>query len=191
MAERADIRIGVSGWTYTPWRGNFYPTGLRQKDELSYAASQFNALEINGTFYGLQTPANFEAWNAATPENFVFAVKGSRYITHLLRLKEVEAPLANFFASGPLALGPKLGPILWQFPPFFRFDADRIERFFGLLPRTGAEAAALAGRHDERLRGPAWPHRSQRPQRCPTAHHGQGAARPDVARLRRSVHRLA
>lgn len=156
MAPGAAIRIGVSGWTYTPWRGNFYPQELRQKDELAFASRQFNALEINGTFYGLQIPANFEAWKAATPENFVFAVKGSRYITHLLRLKEPETPLANFFASGPLALGPKLGPILWQFPPFFRFDAERIERFFRLLPRSGAEASALAARHDERLRAPAW-----------------------------------
>lgn len=156
MAERADIRIGVSGWTYTPWRGNFYPGGLRQKDELSYAASQFKAIEINGTFYGMQVPQNFARWAAAVPDDFVFAVKGPRYLTHMLQLTRIEAPLANFFASGPLALGHKLGPILWQFPARFAFDPDRLRRFFDMLPRTHAAAARLATRHDHRLR--AAPH---------------------------------
>ena len=145
----------MSGWTYTPWRGTFYPTALPQKRELDYASRQFNALEINGTFYGMQVPQSFANWQASTPTDFVFAVKGSRYLTHMLKLTKPETPLANFFASGPLALGSKLGPILWQFPERFRFDPDRLEAFFALLPRTHSDAAALASRHDERLRAPA------------------------------------
>jgi uncharacterized protein YecE (DUF72 family) len=146
------VRIGVSGWTYAPWRGNFYPAGLRRKDELAFAAGAFPALEINGTFYGMQRPAAFASWAAATPDDFVFAVKGPRFITHLLRLRAVEAALANFFASGILALGQKLGPLLWQFPPNFRFEAERLEDFFALLPRDGPSAARLAAQHDHRLR---------------------------------------
>jgi uncharacterized protein YecE (DUF72 family) len=155
-AARADIRIGVSGWTYPPWRGNFYPEGLRQADELAYAGRQFPAIEINGTFYGLQVPKSFLDWKAATPGGFVFAIKGSRFITHILRLKDVDTPLANFFASGVLALGDKLGPILWQFPPFFRYDAERFEAFLSRLPHDGAAAAHLAARHDTRLRADPW-----------------------------------
>ena len=155
MRRRADIRIGVSGWTYAPWRGRFYPPGLGHKNELSYAASQFNALEINGTFYGMQVPQSFARWAAAVPDDFVFAVKGPRFLTHMLKLTRVEAPLANFFASGPLALGRKLGPILWQFPERFAFDPDRLVPFFEMLPRTQRDAARLAERHDHRLRAPA------------------------------------
>jgi uncharacterized protein YecE (DUF72 family) len=154
MLTLGDIRIGVSGWTYSPWRGAFYPKALPQKRELSYAASQFNALEINGTFYGMQVPPSFTAWAEATPPGFVFAVKGPRYLTHMLKLTRIEAPLANFFASGPLALGEKLGPILWQFPARFPFDEARLARFFEMLPRTRGQAATLAGQHDHRLRAP-------------------------------------
>jgi uncharacterized protein YecE (DUF72 family) len=156
MAPRGDIRIGVSGWTYGPWRGRFYPEGLPQKRELSFAASRFNALEINGTFYGLQTPRSFAAWREAAPGDFVFAIMGSRYLTHMLKLREPRTPLANFFASGPRALGVKLGPILWQFGPNFRFDPERLEPFLELLPHDTKAAAALARRHDGRLRGPAF-----------------------------------
>jgi uncharacterized protein YecE (DUF72 family) len=156
MRGRADIRIGVSGWTYTPWRGNFYPEGLRQKDELSFAARQFNALEINGTFYGMQVPQSFIRWTAEAPPGFVYAVKGPRYLTHMLKLNKPEAPLGNFFASGVLALGDKLGPILWQFPAVFAFNPDKLEHFFTLLPRTTAEAIEIARRHDHRLRAPAY-----------------------------------
>jgi len=155
MSKRGEIRIGVSGWTYTPWRVNFYPPGLPQKSELSFASRQFNALEINGTFYGMQVPQSFANWKAATPDDFVFTVKGSRYLTHMLKLTHIETPLANFFASGPLALGAKLGPILWQFPERFGFTHDRLEAFLAFLPRTHREAAALASRHDDRLRAPA------------------------------------
>ena len=155
MTKQGDVRIGVSGWTYRPWRGNFYPAKLVQKRELSYAAGQFNALEINGTFYGMQTPKAFRKWTEAVPDGFIFAVKGPRYLTHMLKLKNPEPPLANFFASGPLTMGEKLGPVLWQFPERFRFDTERIEAFFKLLPHDTEEAAALAHRHDHRLRAPA------------------------------------
>lgn len=156
MTQTGDIRIGVSGWTYPPWRGQFYPKGLPQRRELEFVARQFNAIEINGTFYGMQVPQSFMAWAAATPPGFVFALKGPRFLTHMLKLTRIETPLANFFASGLLALGDKLGPILWQFPERFVFDPDRLIPFFEMLPRTLSEAAALGARHDHRLRAPAW-----------------------------------
>jgi uncharacterized protein YecE (DUF72 family) len=150
---RGDIRIGISGWRYAGWRGVFYPENLPQKRELEYAAKRFRTIEINGTFYSLQKPELFRAWYEATPEDFVFAVKGARFITHMKRLKDCRVPLANFFASGVLALGDKLGPVLWQLPPNFRFDAERLAAFFDLLPRNTAEAASLARKHDERVSG--------------------------------------
>lgn len=156
MAKSATIRVGISGWTYAPWRGVFYPKDLPHKRELAYAAGRFRSIEINGTFYGLQRPDAFARWRDETPDDFVFAVKGSRYITHMLRLKDVATPLANFFASGLLRLGPKLGPILWQFPPRMRFDAERFGAFLALLPHDTHEAAALAKRHDGRMKGRAW-----------------------------------
>lgn len=139
-----EIRIGISGWTYEPWRGEFYPKGLVQKRELEYASRQLNSIEINGTFYSLQKPESFLKWAAATPDDFVFAVKGSKYISHQKRLKDIRIPLANFFASGLLLLGKKLGPILWQFPPWERFDPVRISDFLKILPRTSRDAAKLA-----------------------------------------------
>lgn len=154
--QQGAIRIGLSGWTYAPWRGHFYPEGLGQKNELAFAARQFPALEVNGTFYGLQKPEAFARWAEVAPDGFVFAVKGSRYITHMRRLKNIETPLANFLASGLLRLGRKLGPLLWQLPPSFRFDAALIADFLALLPKDTQAAAALARRHDERLEGRAW-----------------------------------
>lgn len=145
------VFIGVSGWRYTPWRGHFYPKGLAQARELQYASRQFASLELNGSFYSLQRPTSYALWARETPPGFVFAVKGGRYITHMLRLRGVETALANFLASGPFELGDKLGPVLWQFPPNMKFDADLFEAFFALLPRTAPEAAALAARRDERL----------------------------------------
>lgn len=156
MTRAGTVRIGISGWTYPPWRGVFYPEGLAQKHELAYAAQRFGAIEINGTFYSLQRPDSFAHWRDETPDGFVFSVKGSRYITHMRRIKEVETPLANFLASGVLRLGPKLGPILWQFPPQMAFDAERFEAFLALLPRDTDEALQLARRHDQRLAGRAW-----------------------------------
>jgi uncharacterized protein YecE (DUF72 family) len=156
MAKHGQVWIGVSGWRYGPWRGAFYPDRLRQKDELAFLATKFPTVEINGTFYSLQRPENFQAWHGQTPADFVFAVKGSRYITHMLRLTRIEKPLANFFASGVLALGRKLGPILWQFPPSFRFNPDKLEAFFKLLPRDTEQAARLARGHDARVTGRAF-----------------------------------
>jgi uncharacterized protein YecE (DUF72 family) len=156
MARAGKVRIGISGWTYAPWRGVFYPKSVPQKRELEYAASQFRSLEINGTFYGMQRPAAFGDWADRTPDDFVFAVKAPRFITHMKRLRDVEVPLANFIASGLLRLGPKLGPILWQFPPNFRFDAERIEAFLKLLPHDTHAAARLGRKHDHRLKARAW-----------------------------------
>jgi len=138
------VRIGISGWRYRGWRGVFYPKTLAQHRELSYASGIFPSIEINGTFYRLQKPEFFRTWADQTPADFVFALKGSRYITHMLKLKEPEPALARYFASGPLELGPKLGPILWQFPENFRFNPERIEGFFKLLPRDTVEVAELA-----------------------------------------------
>ncbi|GGA80109.1 hypothetical protein GCM10011491_04250 [Brucella endophytica] len=156
MARTGTIRIGISGWTYARWHGVFYPEGLPQRQELAYAAEQFPSIEVNGTFYGLQRPESFARWSKATPDDFVFAIKGSRYITHLRRLRDVETPLANFLASGLLRLGPKLGPILWKFPPSLKFDPELFDAFLALLPHDTDEASALARRHDARLEGRAF-----------------------------------
>ncbi len=151
----AEIRIGISGWT-APWRGTFFPRGLKQREELAYASRRVNSIEINGTFYSLQRPTSYASWHAQTPDGFVFSVKAPRFITHILRLREVQTPLANFFASGVLRLGDKLGPVLWQLPPSFAYDRERIEAFFRLLPRTTAEAAAMAKHHDAHVRHGSW-----------------------------------
>jgi uncharacterized protein YecE (DUF72 family) len=150
------IRIGTSGWLYPPWRGKFYPKGLPHRRELEYLSHRLNSVEINGSFYSLQRPDRFRSWVAQTPDDFVFAVKGGRFITHMKRLRDVEIPLANFFASGVLALGAKLGPVLWQLPPTLRFDPDALAAFLDLLPRTTSAAAALARRRDDRLDGRDW-----------------------------------
>src|SRR5688572_28858475 len=154
--SHADLRIGISGWNYRSWRGVFYPKGLAQRRELEYASRQFNSIEINGTFYSLQRPEYFRRWYEATPADFRFAVKGSRFVTHMKKLRDIEVPLANFFASGPLRLDEKLGPILWQFGPQWPLDLQRLETFLELLPRTTREAAKLARRHDARLEGRSW-----------------------------------
>lgn len=153
---RGDVRIGISGWSYPGWRGVFYPQGLRHADELAHAAACFTSIEVNGTFYSLRRPDDFRSWRERTPDGFELAVKGGRFITHLKKLADVETPLANFFASGPLALGDRLGPVLWQLPPVLAFDPDRLRTFFDLLPRTTVEAAELAARHDGRVDGRAW-----------------------------------
>lgn len=145
--------VGTSGWRYPPWRGRFYPSGLPQRRELEYMSRQVSSIEINGSFYALQRPENYRAWAAETPDDFVFSVKGPRFVTHLKQLRDVRVPVANFLASGVLALGPKLGPLLWQLPPRMRFDPDRVGEFLALLPATTGEAAALAAEHDERLEG--------------------------------------
>ncbi len=151
----ATARVGISGWVYPNWRRTFYPTGLTQRRELAYAAEHLTSVEINGTFYSLQRPSSFARWHDETPDDFVFAVKGPRFITHMKKLAEPEVLLANFFASGVLALGSKLGPVLWQLPPTLGFDEQRLATFFDGLPRTTGEAARLSTRHDQRLEGRA------------------------------------
>jgi uncharacterized protein YecE (DUF72 family) len=141
---------------YPPWRGVFYPDGLAHRRELEYLSRRLRTVEINGSFYSLQRPSSYQAWYAQTPDDFVFAVKGSRFITHMRRLRAPDTLLANFFASGVLALADKLGPVLWQLPPNFRYDRDTLAAFFEQLPRDTAAAARLAGRHDQRLDGRAW-----------------------------------
>jgi uncharacterized protein YecE (DUF72 family) len=150
-----DLRIGISGWTYAGWRGVFYPPDVTQRRELEYASRQFNSIEINGTFYSLQRPSSFRAWHEATPLRFQFAVKGSRFITHMKKLKDVDAAVANFLASGVLLLKEKLGPILWQFPPQLAYNEEKFASFLELLPRTTGEASRLARKHDERVTGRA------------------------------------
>src|SRR5436853_419824 len=153
---RSEIRVGISGWRYAGWRGKFYPKDLPQHRELEFAANTFNSIEINGSFYSLQLPSSYQRWFEATPGDFVFAVKGGRFITHMKKLREVATPLANFFASGVLALREKLGPILWQLPPSLGFDAGRLNDFFELLPRNTRDAAQLAKKHDDKLKARAF-----------------------------------
>lgn len=155
-ASPATVRIGISGWTYAPWRGHFYPKGLVQRCELAHASRVFRSIEVNGTFYGLQRPESFARWAEAVPADFMFTVKAPRFITHVTRLRDPLHPVANFLASGPLRLGPKLGPILWQFPPSFRYNPDLMEAFLALLPHGAEAAASLAARHDERMKGSVW-----------------------------------
>jgi uncharacterized protein YecE (DUF72 family) len=147
--------VGTSGWRYPPWRGTFYPPGLAQRLELAHLSRCVSSIEINGSFYSLQRPEYYRAWAAQTPDDFLFAVKGARFVTHLKQLRDVRVPVANFLASGVLALGAKLGPLLWQLPPRLRYDRARLAEFLELLPRTTGGAAALSVEHDERLEGRA------------------------------------
>jgi uncharacterized protein YecE (DUF72 family) len=151
-----DLRIGISGWRYAGWRGKFYPADLAQRRELEFASKMFDSIEINGSFYSLQRPSSYQRWYAETPAQFVFSVKGARFITHMKKLREVKAPLANFFASGVLALREKLGPILWQLPPNFGWNEERLGQFFELLPQNTGDAAKLARKHDDKLKTRAW-----------------------------------
>ena len=142
------VEVGISGWTYKGWRGTFYPEKLSHKKELEYASRKLPTIEINGTFYSLQKPSSFLNWYEKTPDHFIFSVKANRYITHVKRLKDIEVPMANFFASGPLALKEKLGPFLWQFPPGMSFDPDRFENFLKRLPKDFKEARELGRKSD-------------------------------------------
>ena len=145
------VRIGTSGWRYGRWRGDFYPPGLRQREELAYLSNRVNSIELNGSFYSLQRPDRYRSWSGSVPRDFEFAVKGGRYITHLRQLQGVETALANHFASGVLALGTALGPTLWQLPARSRFDEARLGHFLSLLPHTLGELAELARHHDEEI----------------------------------------
>lgn len=151
-----DVRVGISGWNYPSWRGDFYPKGLVHARELAYVGERMRSVELNGSFYSLQRPTSYQRWRDAVPDDFVFAIKGSRYITYMLRLRDVDQALANFFASGVLALGPKLGPVLWQLPEREEFDADVLDDFLSHLPASTGAALELARRHDARVEGRAW-----------------------------------
>lgn len=152
----SEVRIGISGWRYAPWRGDFYPKGLPQRRELEFASREVNSIEINGSFYGLQTPERYSRWASETPEGFVFSIKAPRFITHVRRLVDIDEPLANFFASGLLGLGTKLGPILWQFPPSFRFNDALFRDFLSRLPTDTDQARALARHSAARLHLPGY-----------------------------------
>ena len=130
------VRTGMGGWTYEPWRGGFYPKGVRQADELAYASRQVTAIEINGTYHSLQKRASFAKWAAATPDDFVFSLKASRFCTNRKILAEAGPAIAKFFEQGLEALGDKLGPILWQFMPTKKFERDDFAAFLDLLPRA-------------------------------------------------------
>jgi len=149
----SNVRIGISGWRYAPWRGVFYPKGLAQKNELAFASRALPTIEINGSFYATQRPASYEQWYEQTPDDFVFSVKAPRYVTHILRLRNIEKPIANFFASGVFRLKQKLGPILWQFPPTFRFDEALFDTFLALLPHDTEQAQSVAEHFDKHMRG--------------------------------------
>lgn len=148
----AGIYAGISGWRYTPWRKAFYPEGLAQRLELHYASRHMATIEINGSFYSLQRLSSWEQWRDDTPPGFLFSVKCPRYITHLKRLRDIEGPMGNFFASGVLALKEKLGPLLWQFPPNFGFDAVLFEEFLAQLPQDFKAAAKVGANHNEKLK---------------------------------------
>jgi uncharacterized protein YecE (DUF72 family) len=148
----ADLRIGISGWRYAGWRGKFYPEDLPQRRELEFASRMFNSIEINGSFYSLQRPELYARWRSETPPEFLFAVKGGRYITHMKKLRGIDQALSNFFASGVFELREKLGPFLWQFPATLPFD-ERFEAFLRRLPVTKREGVRLARDHDARVPG--------------------------------------
>src|SRR5215470_9123274 len=133
-AEHAMIRVGIGGWTFAPWRGTFYPKGLAQTRELQHASRHLTSIEINGTFYSTQKPASFRKWAAETPDDFLFSLKGSRYVTHRRVLAEAGESITRFLASGLTELGDKLGPILWQLHPGKRFEPEDFEAFLALLP---------------------------------------------------------
>jgi uncharacterized protein YecE (DUF72 family) len=136
MTWRGDIRIGVGGWTFPPWRGVFYPDDLAQKRELAYASRHLTAIEINATYYGTQKPESWRKWASETPDDFIFTVKGSRYSTNRRALSEAGESIARFFDQGILELGDKLGPVLWQFAPTKKFDEVDFAAFLERLPRT-------------------------------------------------------
>jgi uncharacterized protein YecE (DUF72 family) len=138
------IRVGIGGWNFAPWRGTFYPKGLKHDDELKYAASKLTSIEINGTFYRTQSPASFAKWRDETPDGFQFAVKGHRAVVNKKVLAEAGEPIAWFMKSGVTELGDKLGPLLWQMMPFKKFDADDFGAFLALLPE---KADGLKLRH--------------------------------------------
>lgn len=186
------IRIGTSGWSYPGWNDRFYPKGLPRRLVLAHLASRLDSVEINGSFYSLQTPASYRKWYAETPRDFLFALKGSRFITHNKKLSDVVVPLANFFASGVLLLKEKLGPIVWQLPANARFDAERLATFFAQLPSDLGSAARLARGHDARVTDRCHTHTTRPERRIRHALEVRGPSFfvPELVRLARQ-HRIA
>lgn len=154
MSAQGTVRTGTAGWVFEPWRGTFFPKGLVQKKELAHAASRLTSIEINATFRANQKPASFARWAGETPDGFQFSVKGPQVVTHIKRLRNCAEPLANFFASGPLALGNRLGPFVWQLPPNLAFDAASFSAFLDLLPKSVEDYLALAGKADGAKQAP-------------------------------------
>ena len=184
--RRGRVRVGTSGWTYDHWQGTFFPDGLARRRRLEYLSGRLDTAEVNGTFYSLQRASSFRTWAAATPEDFRFAVKGSRYLTHMKKLRDVEEPLGRFLASGLLALGEKLGPILWQLPPNLGWDPERVEGFLRLLPRSTGEAAALATAHTDRVPDPCTVTDEDRPIRHALEPRHASFATPELVALLRA-----
>jgi uncharacterized protein YecE (DUF72 family) len=183
---RATARIGIAGWTYPAWRGDFYPPGLAHRRELEYASRQLTSIEVNGTFYALQKPASFRSWAEQTPDDFVFSVKGGRFITHMKRLRDVDVAVANYFATGLLALEHKLSAMLWQLPPNLPFDAELVDAFLRLLPRDSQQAADLAARHDERVPEAVTTTSATRPVRHAVEARHPSFGSPEAVRLMRT-----
>jgi uncharacterized protein YecE (DUF72 family) len=154
-SSAAQIRVGIGGWTYAPWRGSFYPADLTQKRELEYASRKLNSIEINGTFYGTQRATSFEKWHDETPDDFVFSLKAPRFATHRRVLAEAGDSIERFFASGVLMLKDKLGPINWQFAPTKQFDAEDFDAFLRLLPK---QVGGRAIRHAVEVRHESFRH---------------------------------
>jgi uncharacterized protein YecE (DUF72 family) len=144
-------RVGLSGWQYDHWRGDFYPRRLAKRRWLEYVGERFPTVEVNGSFYSLQRPERYRAWRTALPDGAVVSVKGGRYLTHMLRLRNVHTALANFVASGVLELGDRLGPVLWQLPSDAVPDPDVLDAFLAALPTTFAAAISLAAEHDDKV----------------------------------------
>lgn len=136
MEKPGDIRVGIGGWTFAPWRGVFYPDDLAQKNELSYASRRLKTIEINATYYGSQKPESYRRWASETPDDFIFTLKGSRFTTNRKVLAEAGESIGRFFDQGLTELGDKLGPVLWQFAPTKKFDPEDFEAFLALLPKT-------------------------------------------------------
>ncbi len=134
MTKSGHIRVGIGGWTFEPWRNHFFPSDLKQKDELNYASRQLKVIEVNGTYYSSQKPETFAKWAADVPDGFVFSLKASRYSTNRKGLAEAGESIERFLGQGIVELGPHLGPILWQFAPTKKFEPDDFEAFLKLLP---------------------------------------------------------
>jgi uncharacterized protein YecE (DUF72 family) len=182
-------RVGISGWQYARWRGDFYPRGLPQRAELSYAASMLSTIEVNASFYSLGRPSTYRRWYDEVPAQRLLAVKGGRFVTHMRRLRDVRTPVANFFASGVLALEDKLGPVLWQLPADLTFDAALVDRFLGLLPRDTAAAKRLARAAATLPAGRTWLERSSvRPLRHALEVRHETYRTPDFAAVLREHH---